>query len=146
MDAARPGASARPQEITTPIVAAHTDRSGCLRWTDDGVLIVMLAWRCGYAYAVTRPPTVAEVEAIDDARRAPLLPPARPYAARVADRTALFEACADRTARTLGRPAGWTYRGGPVDWASGEPVTRNVSRYGGQAPPPSPEMSVGRGG
>lgn len=44
------------------------------------------------------------------------------YEERVAERIALFEMCAARVADRYGRPAGYAYRGGPVDWETGRPV------------------------
>lgn len=34
-----------------------------------------------------------------------------------------MHALSDRLAAELGRPAGYTYRGGPVDWDTGKPLT-----------------------
>jgi hypothetical protein len=41
---------------------------------------------------------------------------------RVAARTAEMKRSADRVAAELGRPAGYRYRGGPVDWQTGMPL------------------------
>lgn len=40
----------------------------------------------------------------------------------IADRIALFEAGREKTNARLGRPPGYEYRGGPVDWETGMPV------------------------
>jgi hypothetical protein len=48
--------------------------------------------------------------------------PHRSYEDRVAERVALFERCAAATAGALGRPDGWGYDGGPVDWETGIPL------------------------
>lgn len=40
---------------------------------------------------------------------------------RIAERIALFEACAAELARRMGRPAGYRYDGGPVEWETGQP-------------------------
>jgi hypothetical protein len=41
---------------------------------------------------------------------------------RVAARTVEMKRCADRVAAELGRPAGYRYRGGPVDWHTAMPL------------------------
>jgi len=46
------------------------------------------------------------------------------HAQRVAERVAEMEQHAARMAERLGRPAGYVYRGGPVDWETGRPVQR----------------------
>lgn len=43
---------------------------------------------------------------------------------RVAQRIAEMEQHAERVSAALGRPPGWTYPGGPVDWETGAPVRR----------------------
>jgi hypothetical protein len=35
---------------------------------------------------------------------------------------AYYEACAEKIAAQMGRPAGYAYGGGPVDWETGRPV------------------------
>ena len=69
-----------------------TDR----RWTDDDIT---LAWVCGRDYAV------AQIEAAaSDIAAAPSLVPPQPTAEeRIAERIALFEACAERFAAELAR-------------------------------------------
>lgn len=45
-------------------------------------------------------------------------PAARTWAGQVANRTATFERCAAKIAERMGRPEGWRYRGGAVNWES----------------------------
>jgi hypothetical protein len=47
---------------------------------------------------------------------------ARLRAQRIAADTARMKACARRQYRQRGLPAGYDYRGGPVDWATGMPA------------------------
>lgn len=42
---------------------------------------------------------------------------------RITNELAAMTAHSQRLAAELGRPAGYTYRGGPVDWDSGKPLT-----------------------
>lgn len=46
----------------------------------------------------------------------------------LADRAAAAEAAAVRVHAELGRPPGYCYTGGPVDWASGRPLTEGRGR------------------
>ncbi len=54
----------------------------------------------------------------------------RRYAELVADRVGAYGAAAARMNTRLGRPAGYRYDGGPVDWDTGQPldVPRQRSR------------------
>lgn len=49
------------------------------------------------------------------------------YDQKVAERVALFERCAVQLAKAMGRPPGWRYTGGPVDWETGRPVARRAA-------------------
>ncbi|MEU7677923.1 hypothetical protein AB0C42_24285 [Micromonospora taraxaci] len=50
-------------------------------------------------------------------------PQQRPTAdERYAERMALFAACAAQVNADLGRPPGYEYHGGPVDWETGRPL------------------------
>lgn len=46
---------------------------------------------------------------------------------RVAERVALFEACAAELAQRMGRPPGYRYDGGPVEWETGQPARIGVA-------------------
>lgn len=43
-------------------------------------------------------------------------------AQRIARELAAMRALCDQVSAELGRPAGYTYRGGPVDWDTGRPL------------------------
>lgn len=63
----------------------------------------------------------------DDARAANPLPRGN-REEKVRERIALFEACARKLAEAMGRPAGWRYEGGAVDWVTGQPIRACVRR------------------
>jgi hypothetical protein len=78
-------------------------------------------WAAGYAAAL------ADIAA----RHAELHQAWRPigrrlHAQRVAAQVALYERCAAQLAQRMGRPAGYTYTGGPVPWDNHDPTTHTT--------------------
>lgn len=98
------------------------DRDDRRMWTDE-----QMAWLSGLSYEAGR---AAERGRLADAQ-AELVAcwrtaPRRTYAELIAERSAVMQACAAELAARLGRPVGWRYDGGPVDWDTGTPHRREA--------------------
>jgi hypothetical protein len=88
-------------------------------YTDDQITYLMkLAFDCGRS--ATYREDLAELGCAwnDNAERR------RTYEQRVTQRRAQMEADAARSNERLGRPPGYRYDGGPVDWETGSPLRR----------------------
>jgi len=73
----------------------------------------------------------------------------RTYEGLVADRIAAYTAAAERINAKLGRPDGYRYDGGPVDWDTGLPADWNLDELvdqeaGGTPRWPAPRTRQGR--
>lgn len=107
----------------TILAAADALRSGRQTFTGQQVAFLLsLAYDSGRT--ATYREDVAEMHSVWEDRRAMR----RTYEERVAERMAAYAAAAERINVKLGRPPGYVYLGGAVDWETGQPARPHLRR------------------